>query len=264
MQDFQTCPRRFKLRYLEKLRWPAIESEPIQESERLARLGREFHRLVNQHLVGVEADILTAYLQNGDAALQTWWQHYLDYRPASLATAQLYPELALSTPLRGYRLAAQLDLLVIQPDGTHLIIDWKTARRKPSREQLARHIQTRVYPYVLASTGGALGQKAHVDPASVQMMYWYTHFPDEPELFEYSEALFRRDEQFLSDLIEQVKHSHFPLVASEKPCVHCVYRSYCERGAKAGALAEIVEEVEAEESLDVLSLDWEQIAEIQF
>ena len=44
LQDFETCPRRFELRYLQRLSWPAIESEPIQVAERLAQLGADFHR----------------------------------------------------------------------------------------------------------------------------------------------------------------------------------------------------------------------------
>ena len=60
LQDFETCARRFQLRYLRQLSWPAVESEPIQEAERLAQLGADFHRLVHQHLVGIDEETLTA------------------------------------------------------------------------------------------------------------------------------------------------------------------------------------------------------------
>ncbi|MBN1221381.1 MAG: PD-(D/E)XK nuclease family protein [Anaerolineae bacterium] len=265
LQDFATCPRRFELHYLQRLSWPASEAEPVQEVERLARLGADFHRLVQQHLVGINADILTATLSEAEPELQTWWQNYLDHHPA-LDHAQTYPELTLSTPLRNYRLLARFDLLARQPDGVFLIVDWKTTRRKPARDYLAGQMQTRIYPYVLVAAGTAFNKGQPVDPATVQMMYWYPQVPAEPEVFEYSKKLFRRDEEFLSQLVEQVKHSaqngHFPLVEDRQPCRYCVYRSFCDRGDKAGPLLELAEE--PQEALDILSLDWDQIAEIEF
>ena len=78
--------------------------------------------------------------------------------------------------------------------------------------------------------------------------------------------LYQRDEQFLSDLIEQIKHatqtSNFPLVEDRKPCLYCLYRSFCDRGEQAGPVAALPEE--PQETLDPLALDWDQIAEIQF
>jgi hypothetical protein len=266
LQDFETCPRRFELRYLQRLSWPAIEAEPVQEVERLARLGEDFHRLVHQHLIGLDEDILAQTLTEAEAELKAWWQNYLDYGPTALAEAQVYPELTLSTPLRGYRLMARFDLLAVQPDSAFLIIDWKTAQQKPPRDRLRRRIQTRVYPYVLAMAGTAFYGGQPINPAAVKMMYWYPQSPDEPEVFDYSEERFRRDEQFLSDLIEQVKSAaqsgHFPLVEDRKPCNYCIYRSFCDRGDKAGPLVELEEE--PQEMLDVLALEWDQIAEIEF
>ncbi len=266
LQDFETCPRRFKLRYLDKLRWPAIESEPVQEAELLARLGADFHRLVHQHLVGVDVDTLTATLESADADLQNWWHNYLTHRPADLSDAQIYPELPLSTPLRNYRLFARFDTLAVGADGSFLIIDWKTSRRKPPRAALERRMQTRVYPFVLAAAGTAFNRGRSIDPATIKMVYWYPQFPDEPEVFEHSTKLRQRDEQFLSELIERIKHSagqnDFPLVEDSKPCKYCVYRSLCDRGHQAGSLETLDEDLE--EALDVSALDWDPIAEIQF
>jgi len=267
LQDFETCPRRFKLRYLDQLRWPAIESEPVRESERLAQLGKDFHRLVHQHLVGLDKTLLTDSLPADEPDLQNWWKSYLAHRPASLGEAELYPEAALSVPLRGYRLLARFDLLARLPDGTFLIVDWKTSRKKPPREVLARRIQTRVYSFVLAAAGAVLNQGKPIDPAAVRMLYWYPQFPQEPEEFAYSHARHQVDEQFLSELIERVKLSaerdDFPLVVDEKPCTTCIYRSHCDRGVKAGSDIDAVEESASVET-EVLLPEWDQIAEIQF
>jgi hypothetical protein len=266
LQDFDTCARRFELRYLRRLAWPAVESEPIQEAERLARLGTDFHRLVQQHLAGIAEDVLTRSLIEGDADLQGWWQSYLRHRPAELAEARVYPEMLLSTPLRGNRLIARFDLLAVPSDGRFLIIDWKTSLHKPPRDILARRMQTRVYPYVLALAGAAFNNGQPIDPLAIEMIYWYPAMPDQPERFAYSPQLLQRDEQFLSNLVERIKFAvqsgNFPLVEDKQPCTYCVYRSFCDRGEKPGLLAALPEE--PQEVLDVLALDWDQIAEIQF
>jgi hypothetical protein len=266
LQDFDTCARRFELRYLQQLRWPALEAEPVQEVERLARLGLDFHRLAQQHLAGIPADTLTASLASADPALLEWWQNYLTYHPAELAEAQIYPELTLSAPLRDYRLLARFDLLAVRPNGGFLIIDWKTTQHKPTRDWLAARIQTRVYPYLLAVAGSTFNNGQPIDPAAIQMMYWYPATPQEPELFDYNPTLFRRDENFLSELIERVKHAaqtkQFTLVEDTKPCQYCVYRSFCNRGDRPGPLVEMAEE--PQEILEVLGLDWEQVTEIEF
>ena len=267
LQDFETCPRRFKLRYLDQLRWPAIESEPVQESERLAQLGKDFHRLVHQHLVGLDETLLSDSLPTGEPELQTWWESYLAYRPASLDEAELYPEVALSVPIRGFRLLARFDLLACLPDGTFLIVDWKTSGKRPPREFLARRIQTRVYSFVLAAAGAAFNHGQPIDPAAVRMLYWYPQFPQESEEFAYSQTQQKADEQFLIELIERIKHAaerdDFPLAIDEKPCSTCVYRSHCNRGVKAGEDIDAVEEDVSVENEELLP-EWDQIAEIQF
>lgn len=264
LDDFQTCPRRFQLRYLEQLRWPASQAEPAQEVERLAQLGQDFHRLVHQHLVGLEVDTLTASLPLNNDELRHLWENYLNHHPR-LDNAQLYPELTLSAPLGGFRLLARFDLLASQPDGTFLIVDWKTSQRRPPRPTLAARIQSRVYPYVLAKAGRAFNGGRPLKAATIKMMYWYAHFPTAAESFAYSPGQLEQDEQFLSNLIDHINQAaqanHFPLVEDEQPCAHCVYRSYCNRGTQAGPL---VEWEMAEPEPSELALDWEQIGEIQF
>ena len=49
LQDYLDCQRRFELRYLLRLSWPAVEIEPALENERFLRRGSIFHRLVHQH-----------------------------------------------------------------------------------------------------------------------------------------------------------------------------------------------------------------------
>jgi hypothetical protein len=154
LQDYVDCARRFQLRYLLQIAWPAPSAEPISEQERHAQLARDFHRLVHQHLLGLPAEKLSASVRDPD--LERWWRAYLAYVPA-LSGSQMMPEIRLSTPLSGYRVLAQYDTIVIDSrpsvgrgESTEavsedrpflLIIDWKTYRQRPSRAWLARRLR---------------------------------------------------------------------------------------------------------------------------
>jgi len=60
LQDYLDCPRRFELRYLRQLQWPAVESEPVLENECRQPEGQLFHRLGQQHLPGIPLEKLTS------------------------------------------------------------------------------------------------------------------------------------------------------------------------------------------------------------
>jgi hypothetical protein len=80
LQDYIDCPRRFQLRHLQHIAWPAVEVEPLLEHERHRKLGEFFHRLVQQHLLGVPVERLSrmaAGLRLGGPELETWWQNSL-------------------------------------------------------------------------------------------------------------------------------------------------------------------------------------------
>jgi hypothetical protein len=82
-----------------------------------------------------------------------------------------------------------------------------------------------------------------------------------PALFPYRAAQYKRDSDALSGLIQEIEHhAHFPLTNDEKKCAFCPYRSYCNRGEKAGT----GEEAELEAASADFSLNFEQIAEIEF
>lgn len=231
LQDYVDCPRRFQLRHLLQVAWPAPEAEPISESERHARLARDFHQLVHQHLLGLPVETLSASVHDPD--LERWWQAYLAYVP-TFGDARVIPEVGLSAPLAGYRVVAQYDAIVVsgQRSTKHgegpgvmgsqspslLIIDWKTYRQRPSRVWLARRLQTRVYPVILIQAGASLIQKSSfpggdlqtgnagqpIAPDDVEMRYWLTEFPKVPEAFLYDAATYQADLDYLVALITEI------------------------------------------------------------
>jgi len=65
LQDAVECRRRFQLRYLLELAWPAPVAEPAEEYEAHARAGEAFHRLIHQHQLGLPVERLTAQAEAG-------------------------------------------------------------------------------------------------------------------------------------------------------------------------------------------------------
>src|SRR5574338_3472 len=143
LQDYMDCAQRFKLRYLDRLSYPAIETEPALENEKHQKEGEYFHRLVQQYLIGIPAEQV-GKLANTEN-LQRWWGQYLEAKDlAGLPGLNgLYPEFTLSAPLGDFRLVAKYDLIAVDQDKV-TIYDWKTYRKRPKTDWLAIRWQTRV------------------------------------------------------------------------------------------------------------------------
>ena len=261
--DYAACARRFDLRFIKRMRYPALETQAPLQFETRMRQGARFHKLVQQHLLGVPVDALTASLAN-DEELGRWWANYLARGLTDLPAAR-YPEITLQAPLAGRRLIATYDLLALAPGGAAVIIDWKTGARVPPRSTLSGRMQTIVYRYVLAQAGAHLYAGESIPPERIRMDYVYVARAGERLSFDYSAAQMREDEALLSGMIADIERADaFPLTDDERRCRFCSYRSLCDRG-EPGRLEEIdLDEYEAEEEDEELSLDFDQIAEIEF
>ncbi len=258
LHDYTECARRYELRYVQRLAWPAPEAEPLLEHERRMQRGADFHRLVHQYLLGIPAERLTPLAEA--LGVGAWWANFLRTGLTGMACAARYPEITLSMPMAGARLIARYDLLAVQPGGRVTILDWKTTPRAPSRDKLAAHLQTRVYRYVLAWAGAHLYGGQMIPPEQIDMAYWFAEHP--PERFSYDVAQMQADEQVLTALIAEIQaRADFPLTEDVTRCKFCVYRSLCRRGVKAGDLHDLDEDTSAGLPDD---FDFDQIAEIEF
>lgn len=275
LQDYHDCPRRFELRYLQRLAYPAIETEPALENEKHQKEGEYFHRLVQQHLIGIPAEQI-GKLANTDN-LQRWWENYLNakdltglaQRPVGRDLSGLYSEVTLSAPLGKFRLVAKYDLIAVDNNKV-TIYDWKTYRKRPKNEWLSIRWQTRVYRALLVQAGAHLNNGKSFEPEQIEMIYWFSDFPNEPARFIYKADQYKRDWDALLKIADEIKTASsgsttlttgFPLTDDVSKCNYCPYRSYCNRGVRAGDAADAELETEAEELFDI---NFEQIGEIAF
>ncbi len=259
LQDYLDCPRRFDLRYRQRLTWPAEQAEPAQEFERRQRQGERFHRLAHQWMLGLPADRLARMA--AALEIQEWWQAFVQTFGDLAQQPGVFPEVVLSAPLAGYRLMARFDLIVVR-DGRARIYDWKTYHRRPKDEWMAMRMQTRVYRYLLAVAGQSLNDERPLSPEQIEMVYWYVEFPHEPAVFRYDRQRFSQDRDLLERLVEEIAiRQVFDPTDDEQLCLFCPYRSYCQRGTSAGDWRQA--ELEAE-GYTLFDIHFEQIGEVEF
>ena len=272
LQDFVECARRFQLRHVDRLRWPAVDVSPALESEQYLRLGAAFHRLIHQQLLGFSVERLSSMATQPE--LRRWWRNYLEAGPGNLPRDR-HPEIALSAPLAGFQLVAQYDLIAIEEGKRAVIVDWKTNRVRPSSARLLDRLQTRVYPYLLVRAGAHLNGGAAMRPEQLRMVYWFANFPGVPEGYDYDDGRYQADHDLLTDLVTEIAQQvqeaagrRLPRTADERHCRYCGYRSLCRRGVEAGLLDEGGDAgvIERAGDLDLgpdfgFEFDFEQIAE---
>jgi CRISPR/Cas system-associated exonuclease Cas4 (RecB family) len=271
LQDYVDCRRRFQLRHLLKVAWPALESQPVQESERLMRQGARFHRMLQQVFTGVPIERISALEMEADLA--GWWSNFqikvpslLDFELGELPQPELLPEISLAAPLGDHRILAKYDLIVNRLPGKITIVDWKTSSRAPRREKQAARIQTQLYPYLLVQAGAQWNGGQPLQPEQVEMLYWYAAEPDKLQRFSYDQRQYERDQSTLLSLTNEIvalSEDAYSMTPREERCKYCRYRSLCDRGIWAGALDAEIDDVDLADTQD-FALDFEQIAEIEF
>jgi hypothetical protein len=248
LQDYLTCARLYQLRDVEHLSWPAVQSEPALEAERHIQQGSDFHMLVRQFYLGIPVVVLTP-MAAGDE-LSDWWQNFLNLTckvpelDPSRGEFKRYAEVTCIASFPLYRLEAKYDLVVIHPEGQAVIYDWKTVRKRPSRERLAGAMQTRIYPLVLALAGWHLHQGEVIAPEQIEMQYRFMDDPAQPERFSYGRAQMTTDSRQIEDIINEIRATPadaFDKTADINRCRFCLFRSYCDRGSTAGDFRDTVE-----------------------
>jgi MoaA/NifB/PqqE/SkfB family radical SAM enzyme len=101
-------------------------------------------------------------------------------------------------------------------------------------------------------------------PEQIEMVYWFANFPAEPARFIYKADQYKRDWDALTKIADEITNASrfaFPKTDEVSKCSYCPYRSYCNRGIRAGDAADAELETEAEELFDI---NFEQIGEIAF
>ena len=256
LQDYNDCPRRFQLRYIDKVQWPAVETAPLLENERRQIEGQIFHRMVQQYFIGLPEGKIA--LLASTVNLQRWWENFLTHGPKQTSGLN-FTELSLGSRIGKHRIIAKYDLVAIKAETTITIYDWKTYLKRPKRIWMTDRYQTKVYPSLLHRSKEKFLVSGNTESENIEMIYWYAEFPDKPDKFTHQESQAIQTWEALEQLIHEIDaRQSFPMTENEKLCSFCVYRSYCERGTSAGEMDDI-------DIIPIIDeIDLEQIQEIEF
>jgi len=264
LQDFNECPRRFQLKVVDNISWPAVYLEPLSQLEQATEIGNNFHQLCHQFFTGIDQESLSHTISN--PALKLLWESFYSFA-SNLQIENRYSEIILSTPFLGHQLIAKYDLLIKKNDGSFVIYDWKTSTHKPARTLLGKRYQTFLYPFIFTEAGTSIFNVDQVSPNSISMNYWYPTSSDPEELFPYSDSLYSENTDELTGLISKIdsyikSEKTFPLTDDLTLCSKCIYRSLCERGIQAGNF-DLYTEID-QEDLSGFHFDLENIGGIEF
>lgn len=244
LATFFACQRRFQLRYLRRLPWPAAPLDD-QTAASLER-GQQFHQLLQRHFLHLPIEPAAIV----DETVRRWWslfaRSWRQFPELSRSDNRFLTEISLTVPIGDALLNGRFDLLVIGTAGAtpfaHLF-DWKTGKAH-SEADLRQSWQTRLYLALLAAGGTALLPSGKsLSPAQIAITYWYVTEPDTPRTIQYSAAWHKQNWDEIQAVVAQItaqwEQERWPLTEDWSLCQACAYQTYCGRqgGGSTNALA---------------------------
>ena len=237
LQDYLDCPRRFYLRHIKNLAWPALEIEPPLVMEKQVENGSRFHQMVHQFLIGFPSAIIRQHVQD-EPILVKWWDNFERCALIKRLGKNRLVEHMLALTVADFRVVAVYDLIAWDTPDVITIIDWKTAQHRPKRRSMLARVQTGLYPYIVKRSFHHISGMSETQPEIV-FTYWYSEFPTLPETISYTAQMDQSFDEQLHNLISKIAsldHDGFDMTENIRHCLYCRYRSYCNRGSTAGDL----------------------------
>jgi len=227
LNTYARCRRRSLLKYVDRQPWPVPDrADPDAYREHLER-GRVLHEWLARESLGVDVSQLVANCEDG--LLRAWWD-VASKADLMLPEGVQEPELPLVVGLGDYRLYARFDLVALDPGGDAVVVDWKTLASRPRPAFLRSRLQTRVYLYALVAAGHTISGGVTIVPERVQMIYWFTNFPDDPEMIAYSRRQWEDDRRFLLGMVDEIAtlpREGYVKCEDRRECAYCSYRTLC-------------------------------------
>ncbi|MEA5468263.1 PD-(D/E)XK nuclease family protein [Spirulina sp. 06S082] len=221
----ETCFRKYQHIYLDQLGSPI---EPEQQESLI--WGSQFHLLMQQRELGLPVQIFLQENAEFDRSVSSLVQAAPDVVNLEDSTGREAEHPRTLTWGR-YLLVAIYDLLIVRGDRAE-IFDWKTHRQPQKRDRLARHWQTRLYPFVLAET-------SDFTPEQISLTYWFVGSRPQSLKFSYNTVQHEQTRTDLTQLLTQLQEASdryqtdqipFPQVSlAKKICSRCEFAARCQR-----------------------------------
>lgn len=232
LEDLDRCKRRFALRYRANRYWPGPKpGDQDPTSSESERTGYLFHRLVQQHALGLDVQAMLEAEGASLPRLIELWRKF-EASPHARLKDPSWTEAPLHFNFSGVPFVARFDRLVRRPDGWE-ILDWKTGGVTPLK--LKTSWQTRLYRFSLAIAGHVYNDGQPIQPEAITITYWDVNRA-RAESFAYDTAAYQEDlRMFEAKALEATKPfderlpgaSAFPRTPNRSLCERCSFESYC-------------------------------------
>lgn len=256
LKTFDSCPLKFRKRYLENLKWDSFPDENIR---RRLEMGNDFHLLAFRYFLGIDEDMDSLNEKNDE--LDIWLQSLKKSFPINPGY-RYYPEYKIRMAEDYIRLEANYDLIIVKEDEIE-VWDWKTRSEKPgvkstnNKRNFRDSLQTLVYMFVLKEQVKLVAGR-EIDYGNISMFYWQ---PDSPHILEeikYSKEKHQLAREIIQNKIKNIvgyDYSTFDKVLYAKHCKYCEFNWFCNN--------ERIDFEAIAEDEDVLDeLQWDSVDEV--
>lgn len=227
LSTFDSCPLKFKKRYLVSLKWDSFPDENVRR--RLER-GNDFHLLAHRYFMDIPEG-LNESQENGE--LKEWIDS-LKREFVKTPSASYLPEYKLRMITSSLKLEANFDLIILKDDRVE-IWDWKTHGGKRSknmnavRNRLENSLQTIVYMFVLKEQFHIITGKP-IESNKITMCYWQPEKPHILAKINYNDQLHEKFRAILEEKISNVLEydfAGFDKALYSKHCKYCEFNWFC-------------------------------------
>lgn len=256
LATFDSCPLKFRKRYLENLKWDSFPDERIKRS--LER-GRMFHLLAQRYFMGIDKEPEESFKEYPElyhwlAELRKGFKMLPEYR--------YLPEYKLRMCSGIFKLEANFDLLIA--DNCRIEIwDWKThgndgKNSAKAAKRLMNSLQTMVYMFVLKEQSRLITGR-EIECENIAMNYWQPDPPGIVARINYSKSL---HESFKSSLEKKIRkileydYTSFDKNLYVKSCPYCEFNWLCNN--EKTDLSNLLED---DSIMD--EFDWDSVEELE-
>ncbi|MCX8130461.1 MAG: PD-(D/E)XK nuclease family protein [Clostridia bacterium] len=256
LSTFDSCPLKFRKRYLEGLKWDSFPDENIKKR---LEMGNNFHLLAHRYFLGIETGLDKS---EEECEELTKWMENLKKSFSKDRFDICLPEYKLRMSKDKMKLEANFDLIILR-DGYMEIWDWKThgenkkGRKSIIGNKLRDSLQTKVYMYVLKEQAALIAGE-EVDCDRISMHYWQPDPPGTLAEIRYDNLMHEEFGNILAKKIDDIfgyDYSGFDKAIYAKHCKFCEFSWYCNN--------ERIDFKAIEENEDIFEeLEWDNVTEI--
>lgn len=255
LATFESCPLKFKKRYIENIKWATSYDEQIKNK---IEMGNNFHLIANRYFEGIKPGI--EELTEDSELLSKWFVNLKRFFKINNNFRYL-PEYKLRLGIDNLKLEANFDLILIKEKEIE-IWDFKTgdidnSSKSKTSSKYKNSLQTIVYLFVLKELDEILiGRRINYD--KIKMCYWHPDTGDIICEIRYSKELHEEFENMLKNRVEGILNYDFKDFDKEiykKHCKYCEFNWFCN--------SQKIDSTKSFEDIDFLNdLDLDLVAEL--